>query len=324
MLLIFLNIYIYYIKLFIFKPFKKNFLKEKISFKMNFSNDMTSTNVSLDCKSEIYSVALFFNCYFNLISNHVMAIFELFLIFSTIFLNFFVIAIIFSHRSPKTIYDIIIIGHSISNLLSGLLIMPFFQIQETFDFWAIGRLSSMLWVSLDKTITTVTNLHMLYMSYVRLRSIISPKQYTKELLIKHPLVMIICFWVFSLSFWVTCSFVFKTKELTSHIDYEPHYLQSIINFFVWLLPLICVFSISIYILVLLTQVSKNHPGSRKSVVKLLLNPKSKFTIIIFSYLIQWSVPAFYIVIEPFLITVYDETLTLSLKWTSYTVKTKEF
>ena len=290
---------------------------------MNFSNNMTPNNTYFECKSEIHSIALFFDCYLSLISNHkVMALFEIFVIVSTILLNLLVIAIVLNLHSVKSIYDIIIIGHSISNLLSGLLIMPFFHIQETFDSWMFGQFSSMLWASLDNTITTVTNLHMLYMSYVRLRSIISPKQYTKELLIKQPIVMIIIFWVFGLAYWVTCSFVFKTKEFSSHIDYEPHYLQSIINFFVWLLPLICVFSISVYILVLLTQVSKKNLN--KKMMKQILNPKSKFFLIIFSYLIQWSVPAFYIVLEPFLITIYDETLTLSLKWTSYTVKKMNF
>ena len=285
---------------------------------MNFTSNKTNLT---DCEErhDINSFHEFMRCYgYFARKSTFLLIIELGLIISSIILNSTVIFTIFKHNKSKSIYDKIIIGHSISNLTSGLAVMPFFHIEDMLDYWPFGMTSSILWAAIDNTINTVTNLHMLYMSYSRLRSIIAPKQYTDELILKKPFITIMCFWIFGLSVWMTSCFIFKTFEYTTHIDYHPHVLQPIINYLVWLLPLKTVLVISIYIFYLLkTRVQKKN-SRKKGILKTLLDPESRFSFIIGSYILQWSVPAVYIIFEPYLGD-YFEALTHSLKWPSYTV-----
>ena len=285
---------------------------------MNFT--LNETNLT-DCaeRQDIYTYTDFIRCYgYFARKSTFLLIIELGLIISSIILNSTVIFTIFKHNKSKSIYDKIIIGHSISNLTSGLAVMPFFHIEDMLDYWPFGPIASILWASMDNTINTVTNLHMLYMSYSRLRSIMSPKEYTNEFLLKWPYLTIIFFWIFGLSVWLTSCFIFKTFEYTTHIDYHPHVLQSIINYLVWLLPLKIVLVISIYIFYLLkTRVQKKN-SRKKGILKTLLDPESRFSFIIGSYILQWSVPAVYIIFEPYLGDFF-ETLTHGLKWPSYTV-----
>ena len=145
--------------------------------------------------------------------------------------------------------------------------MPFFHLEEVLGYWAFGPIASILWASADNTLNTVTNLHMLFMSYSRLRSILSPKQYTEELLLKRPWLTIVCFWVFGVSYWTICCFIFKSIRFASHINYHPHYLQSILNFFVWLLPLTIVLILSIYLLFLLKNRVRRKSSRKKSAAK---------------------------------------------------------
>ena len=94
--------------------------------------------------------------------------------------------------------------------------------------------------------------------------------------------------------------------------------QSVINYFVWLLPLKIVLITSIYLLYLLKTRVLKKTSRKKGILKILLEPESKFLFIIGSYILQCSVPALYIVFEPFT-SKYIETLTLALKWPSYSV-----
>ena len=147
---------------------------------MNFtSNDSNLT----DCEEshDINSFHEFINCYgyFARKTPHLLVI-EFGLIFSVITLNLTVIISILKYNKTKSIYDKIIIGHSISNLISGLMVMPFFHIEDLLNYWAFGPITSILWAAADNTINTVTNLHMLFMSYARLKSILSPRDYTDE------------------------------------------------------------------------------------------------------------------------------------------------
>jgi hypothetical protein len=87
---------------------------------------------------------------------------------------------------------------------------------------------------------------------------------------------------------------------------------------VWLLPLTVVLILSLYILYLLKTRLHRKNLRKKGILNVLLEPESRFSFIIISYLLQWSVPAVYIIFEPYL-GYYFEALTLALKWPSYTV-----
>jgi hypothetical protein len=287
---------------------------------MNLTNDtLNFTDCVIFQTFNTYSD--FARCYsFFFEANSVAAIFEIALVISVVVLNLAVILNILLTHKKILIYDHIIIGHSISNLVTGLVVIPFFHIQDILEYWPFGPVTAILWAAADGMVNTVTNLNMLYMSYARLRSIKSPKNFSNEILLHKPNYVIIAFWLISAGLWLGFTFLFKTFEFETHIDYHPHYTQSLINFFLWLLPLLIVLIISLYIIYYLKY--KHHKTSsthqHKSILHSLVTPQSKFSLIIASYLIQWSVPAVYIIFEPYLGDYY-EMLTLSLKWPSYTV-----
>jgi hypothetical protein len=285
------------------------------------SNLTNSTFNYTDCliNQTFNTYSDFARCYSHFIKeNAVDAFFEIALIVSVILLNLAVIVNILATHKKILIYDHIIIGHSLSNLITGVVVMPFFHIQDMLEYWPFGSLSSILWAAADGAVITITNLNMLYMSYARLRSIKSPKNFTSEILLHKPNYAIISFWVISISLWLGFTFLFKTFEFTTHIDYHPHFTQSLINFILWLLPLLMVLFISLYIIYYLKFKHHKNTARHKSFWSALVTPQSKFSLIIASYLIQWSVPSVYIIVEPYLGDFF-EVLTLSLKWPSYTV-----
>lgn len=252
-------------------------------------------NLTNNCavKQQFVQLNEFLKCYIYFIkSNKLPFVVELLLILSVLALNLAVIITILNQFKVKSIYEKIIIGHCISNFLSGLLIMPFFHINNIFSYWPFYSTTSIIWAVGDNTINTVTNLHMLYMSYVRLRSIKSPKLYSKEFLLRHPYSMMLFFWAITLPIWLQVAFYYKTCSFTTHINYHPHFVQSVINFFMWLLLLILVIGISLYIIYfLIVNKVKKKSIRNKSLFRMLFNPKSKFTIIIAAYILQWSIPS---------------------------------
>ena len=79
---------------------------------------------------------------------------------------------------------------------------------------------------------------MLYMSYVRLRSIQSPRTYQIEVLIKKPWLVMLAFWALGLGFYIPVTFGFGVHDFSVSVQYSPPYLTSIFNFFTWMIPMI--------------------------------------------------------------------------------------
>ena len=78
--------------------------------------------------------------------------------------------------------------------LTGVVDIPFYHINDIMGYWPFGSVLGSMWSIYDNNINITTSLHMLYMSYVRLRSIRSPKAYSNEILCKKPWLVMICFW----------------------------------------------------------------------------------------------------------------------------------
>ena len=89
---------------------------------------------------------------------------------------------------------------------------------------------------------------MLYMSYVRIRSLRSPKGYTSEPLIKRPWMVMASFWVMGLLAWTPITFIFSTKDYNIKVNYTPFYLVTIFNLVSWFSVLLLIFSLSIIII----------------------------------------------------------------------------
>ncbi len=96
------------------------------------------------------------------------------------------------------------------NGLTGLCDMPFYMICDIMGYWPFGTILGSIWASYDNNINVTTSLHMLYMAYVRLRSVKSPNGYKFELLCRRP-------WLVMLSFWATGTFI-ENKICTEYQD----------------------------------------------------------------------------------------------------------
>lgn len=127
---------------------------------------------------------------------------ELFIILGAIFFNLLLIVLIYRkpNKNVKLLcFDQIYIGHAIVDGVTGLVDIPFFHIENFFGYWPFGNAFSVSWASFDNSINTITALHMLYMSYVRMRSLKCPMTFYNELLIRKPKLTMLFMWLFGMS-----------------------------------------------------------------------------------------------------------------------------
>jgi hypothetical protein len=266
----------------------------------------------------------FSQCYkFFFTTNMTRAIIEIIFIASIASINILVIVKIRRKIHHNTIYDKILIWLSLSYLLTSLVDFPFFHIEELIGYWAFGATSSKIWAAYDSNMNTFVSLLVLYMTYARYRSIRAPASFLKERLFRYPNLLICSFWLFGAIASSFSAFYFCTFEYSSHIDYNPEIYQFIINFIVWFLPLLGVYILGARIVLILNRVQK----IKQSMVsvhhinvfrEIFFNPKARFSILIFAFLLQWTVPCLFMLAETF-IPIRIDSLILAFKWSTYTV-----
>jgi hypothetical protein len=123
---------------------------------------------------------------------------------------------------------------------------PFFN-SEAASFWSI----------LDNNRNWITNITMVYMSYARLRSIKSPKAFTDEFLLKRPILMIVCFWIFGFTVYAIILITCGTQEYTGYINYKPASMKILVDVLFWLAPLSTISILSVILWFLLKHRQKN-------------------------------------------------------------------
>jgi hypothetical protein len=156
---------------------------------------------------------------------------------------------------------------------------------------------------------------MFYMSWVRIRSIRSPKSYSKELLNRKPHLVMLGIWFMGLCIWTPTTFAFGTIDYTLDVNFRPYYLKSIFNFVTWFIPLFSVLVLALCIIAnlvsrhhrrrALSRISTNDRtlSSERKSIELIKNlsligifrsiksfdfrAQLKFIIIISTYWIQW-------------------------------------
>lgn len=80
--------------------------------------------------------------------------------------NSIVLISILFEKTRKRI-DLCFMSNAVSDLLIGLVIMPFTAIYTCFGYFPMGAYTCFLWNILDFTVGTVSMLHILYISYDR-------------------------------------------------------------------------------------------------------------------------------------------------------------
>ena len=195
-------------------------------------------------------------------------------------------------------------------------------------------------------------MHMLYMSWVRLRSIQAPKAYQSEFLIKRPILMMICFWTFGLSIWIPTTFIYGTVDFTTDVNFNPSYIKVIYNIVLWFIPLFSILIVASYIIYILemrerrkksmsnasskgnftvtflnTQIasttSELKPSTYRKIFKYLyrfrLSGQAKFTIIIWTYWFEWAPPCVVTILNPLCDFCVPSDVTAVIYWLTYTV-----
>jgi hypothetical protein len=126
----------------------------------------------------------------SIVTSCILVIFSI----CTAIFNIIVIISINRLKQQKTVFDKIFIGHSIVDALVGILVVPNYCIYSVFGYWPLGKVFCHFYVSLDYTICHVGILHMVFIAYARLRSLVAPKQYHNEFLINHAKWTIFFLW----------------------------------------------------------------------------------------------------------------------------------
>lgn len=131
--------------------------------------------------------------------------------------NSIVLISILLEKTRKRI-DLCFMSNAVSDLLIGLVIMPFTAIYTCFGYFPMGAYTCFLWNILDFTVGTVSMLHILYISYDRYLSVSKPLKYTQKTNDKFsmtglPTYLILLFiWFFSAVIWIPVILYLKSKN----------------------------------------------------------------------------------------------------------------
>lgn len=311
----------------------------------NYIND----SICNDPKS-INSIQILFECYKLFAQRKIyLSILELGLVVGIMSANLIVIIFILRKKQPKTIFDKILIGHSIVDGLTGLLDVPYFHIYSLFEFWPMGETMCFLWNSYDTNMNTITNLHMLYMTWVRIRCILAPKSYLNETIIKHPITVMILIWIIGFTIWVPINSTIignlESNNFQCAPPLNPSYLIIVLQLFFWFTPLFLILLLTLFVMYLIREKNKKKgliktvssanvteggvsTSSEFKIFKAIKNPRyflskmfklnsqTKLTIIIATYLLQWCPSCIIALIDPVCLCIPDN-VTAGIYWLTY-------
>lgn len=319
-----------------------------------------ATNSSLNCNIPQYFSASekFFSCYDVLFElKWPLHTTEILLAFFIVLFNALVMVILIKKSTKLNLFDKIMICHCIVDGLTGLLDVPFFHFSSVFGYWPFGNVSALLWTTFDNALNVITNLHMLYLTWARLRSITAPNSFEKEILIQKPIMISVIIWMSGLIYWGIIVGIFGLYSFTTNINFNPIYLEVILIFVSWFLPLLGIIIFGLYIIYILNMRRKKKRGindrakqisclsskighgskqatgsdsivlkSNKKEPSLLsyfkngfkLDVQAKFQIMIISYWIQWLPSCIIAMVDPICGCV-PSNVSSGIYWLTYTV-----
>jgi hypothetical protein len=115
------------------------------------------------------------------------------------------------------IFDKILIANSVVNFVAGTVNLLFYLVEFEFANWPLGLFVCAIHMGLESMLGTVEILHILLLSFFRIRSILSPKTYAKEFMIKNFMYTLTLLWIFSAVIWIPT--VSVTTYITINSDF---------------------------------------------------------------------------------------------------------
>lgn len=211
--------------------------------------------------------------------------------------NILVIISISKSSSQNLIFNQILIGYCVVNGFTGLIDIPLVHFSYIFGYWPLGDTLGYLAVIIDNSLAETTIFHMAYLSYARLRSIIAPGSFRRELLLRHPVILMPFLWILAFVIWTAVVLINGLMPFSMVINYSPPYELVIYSVFFWLLPLFVVLGLCVYLLLLLKRldsskkkIMQNNPPKRYANFKhfsIRMDAYKKFQIFSFTFMIQW-------------------------------------
>ena len=202
---------------------------------------------------ECYTFNEFFICYTYFVSKQKLkSSLQIILIFLVIGFNLILtLLIIFKNNCHTSLFGQIIISHCIVEGSTGIFDIPFYHINDVFNYWPLSKNLNYFWNIFDNNINFITNFHMFYITWFLVQSIKTPKGFQNEFLIKRRISIIITFWIIGLFVWFTIVLVYGTRDFELKINFNPGYVKCIINFFTLFLFLVLILIYSVYLIYLI-------------------------------------------------------------------------
>ncbi|KAG8190412.1 hypothetical protein JTE90_022054 [Oedothorax gibbosus] len=145
------------------------------------------------------------------------------IILITILGNTLIIAAVATTRRLRTVTNYFVVSLAVSDLLVGLLVMPFAVVKEVTDgLWLFGQVACELWVSLDVMLCTASILNLCCISLDRYFAITQPLAYAVKRSVRLALVMIGVVWVVSAI--ITCPPMFGWHDRDKQNDTDCAYI----------------------------------------------------------------------------------------------------
>jgi hypothetical protein len=295
------------------------------------------------------SLSEYLDCYSMLTAkDRTNQIFQICLIVFIIITNIFVICIICLKSLKFNVFDEILVNHCIIQGVTGLIDVPFFHIKNVFKYFPCGQTIATMWAIYDNNINTITNLNMLYLSWVRLRSIVAPQSFKNEILIRKPIIVLMSIWIFGLTAWSIIIIPVGVIENTLNVDISNKILVAL-NLIFWILPLLTLLLMSFIIIKKLywtsanrkrllmeksiqsattmtsaittvgpTKTTKTKKATRTLLKEKILTPHGRFLILFLIYFTQWIIPAIVVLTDLACDCIPQEKI-LGIYWLTYSV-----
>lgn len=295
----------------------------------------SSLNNCLD-RQVFTSSGEFFNCYVTLASlNWPSSISQYVFVILTIVLNSTLVILLVRKPSKTSVFDHVLIAHCLINIFVGLLILPFYHFFYLFTYWPFGEFSSLFWTAFDSSKNSITNLTVLYITWIRFRSVKAPSSFEREFICRWSIPFCVSIWLLVFGVYIPITFGYGI------VRFKSPYGEFFLVFFTWLLPMIGIKFLHIYIQVILKNRVKrvrnsivvlatdtNQSFSRASFLRvstrqmlkrmLHLGPMMRFQLIITFFWFQWIGPCLIALINPFCNCVSSRDSS-SIYWLTYIV-----
>jgi hypothetical protein len=265
-----------------------------------------SSNLSCFTPQTFENITEFYECYQLVLKENALIGSCGILLTISVFVTNLWVMIMFITREQLNVFDKILIGHASVDWMTVVFSISWKHFVDVFGYWPFSYSFGIFWAIYDLSQHSVTALHMLYMSWIRLRSIQNPNNYKTEFIAKYPILMMISFWLGSIIIWSCVVIHYGIVEYGTDVNFSESdtIVNALFRFFFWALFLLITLILSIRIIMYLKVMEKNRCNMRNINSNLVitrdiakkkekkrnnrkLTSQTRFIIIITTFLVHW-------------------------------------